>query len=108
MIRRIETRREVRIMVKKRMRGNGEFNVPKTFELHPDAVAAHARMAERFKPSLGAGAKKQLVSFGILLLEKEIAAKGVKPGDDIEAELGIQADQPGNGGRGSQATAKKG
>ena len=93
-------------MHKKKIRGNGEFNVPKTYELHPDAIAAHDRMAKKFKPSYGAGIKKQLVSFGLLLLEKEIRAKGVKPGDDIEESLGIQANQS-NGSNADRNTAAK-
>jgi hypothetical protein len=93
-------------MPKKKIRGNGEYNIPKTYEMHPDAVAAHDRMAKKFKPSYGAGIKKQLVSFGLLLLEKEIKAKGVRPGDDIEESLGIQANQS-NGGKTDRNTAAK-
>lgn len=74
---------------KKKLRNNGEYKVTKTWQVHPDAVAAIDRMAERFKPSYGSAIKKKLVTFGVLLLEKEIKSKGVKPGEDIETVLGI-------------------
>lgn len=82
---------------KKRIRGSGEYNVAKTWEVHPDAVEAVDRMAVKFKPSYGAGVRKKLVTFGILFLEKELKERGIKPGEDIEEALGIQADQAGRG-----------
>jgi hypothetical protein len=77
----------------KLIRGNGEYNLAKSWEVHPDAFAALTRMSEKFRGSYGAGVKKKLVSFGLWLLEKEIDRKGIKPGEDIETALGISADQ---------------
>lgn len=74
-------------MAKKRIRGQGEYNVPKTWEVHPDAIEALGRMEKVHKVFYR---KKHLVTFGLLVLERELRAKGVKAGDDIEEALKIQ------------------
>jgi hypothetical protein len=84
---------EVKKMAKKRIRGQGEYNIPKTWEIHRDGISALERMEKLYKSFYR---KKHLVTFGLLVLERELKAKGVKPGDDIEETLGIQADQTGS------------
>jgi len=81
-------------MAKKKIRGSGEYSVAKTWEVHPDAVASLDRTAARFKSFYK---KKHFVTFGLLYLEKAIRERGIKPGEDIEEALGIQADQSGRG-----------
>lgn len=78
----------------KKIRGAGEYNVPKTWDVHQDAVKSLDRTAAKFN---GFYKRKHLVTFGILLLEKEINNRRIKAGDDIEDILGIQADKPGSG-----------
>jgi hypothetical protein len=75
-------------MANKKIRGSGDYNIPKTWEVCADSLTALDKMHTKFKKSYR---KKQLVSFGILLLEKQIKDLGVKPGEDIEQILGIQA-----------------
>lgn len=76
-------------MAIKKNRGVGEFKVTKTLKYHPDALAALDRMENKFKTYYGKAARKMMASFGLLHLEKTIKAKGLKPGDDIEAALEI-------------------
>jgi len=93
-------------MHKKKIRGKGEYKVMRTFAFHPDALEAQDRMEKAFRASYGAAIRKQLVSWGLILLERKIRESGVRPGDDIEEAIGIQADQAGGRRVNGQATAK--
>lgn len=74
----------------KKIRGAGEYNRPASWDVHQDAIESLKRMSEQFR---GYYRRKHLVTFGILLIEKEIKRKGIKPGDDVEEALDIQTDQ---------------
>ena len=85
-------------VTKIRLRRESEFNVRWTSYLHPDAITALERMAVKYGkkartagPAIyGEGAvRKQLVSFGILNLEKALNFMEAQAGDDIEVMLGI-------------------
>jgi hypothetical protein len=74
----------------KKIRRPADFNVRKTWSHHPDALEALERLAKKYGKKYGEGAvRKQLVSFGILALEKHLNDLRVKPSEDIEQVLGI-------------------
>ena len=76
-------------MAIKKNRGVGAYQVTHTHKYHPDALAALDRMENKFKTYYGKAARKMMASSGLLQLEKTNKAKGLKPGDDIEAALEI-------------------